>query len=323
MGAYIVKRIASALLILFLDVVLVFSLIHLTPGDPALMIVSGEMGVATENVEAVRRELGLDKPLPVQFYDYLRGLLRGDMGRSFFNNEPVFEMLVARIPMTFTLALVAMLIGLVIAIPSGILAAVKRGSIWDQVFMFLAMFGVSMPAFWLALILMLIFAVQLGWFPVVGYASFFKNPFQWIRHLALPALAIGFAQSALKARMTRSSLLEVLRQDYVALTARAKGLPRWKVIIKHALPNAAFPIVTVVGMSFAYLLGGVVIIEMVFALPGVGNLLIDSVARRDYHVIQGVLLFIATANVVMNLLVDISYAMIDRRVRYGLEEGGT
>lgn len=322
MGAYIVKRIASALVILFLDVVLIFSLIHLTPGDPALMIVSGEMGVNAENVELVRRELGLDKPLPVQFYDYLRGLLRGDMGRSFFNNQPVFEMLVARIPMTFTLALVAMLIGLVIAIPSGILAAVKRGSIWDQVFMFLAMFGVSMPAFWLALILMLIFAVELGWFPVVGYVSLFKNPFEWIRHLALPALAIGFAQSALKARMTRSSLLEVLRQDYVALTARAKGLPRWKVIIKHALPNAAFPIVTVVGMSFAYLLGGVVIIEMVFALPGVGNLLIDSVARRDYHVIQGVLLFIATANVAMNLLVDISYAMIDKRVRYGLEEGG-
>jgi len=316
MGTYIGKRIVFAILILFLDIVLVFSLIHLTPGDPALMIVSGEMTASTDTIEAVRRELGLQKPLPVQFYDYLTGLLRGDMGRSFFNNQPVFEMLVARVPVTFTLALLAMLIGLIIAIPSGILAAVKRGSIWDQFFMFLAMFGVSMPAFWLALILMLVFAVELRWFPVVGYVSFFEDPVGWIRHLALPALAIGFAQSALKARMTRSSLLEVLRQDYVALTARAKGLPAWKVILKHALPNAAFPIVTVVGMSFAYLIGGVVIIEMVFALPGVGNLLIESVGRRDYHVIQGVLLFIVAANVMMNLLVDISYALIDKRVRY-------
>lgn len=319
MGAYIAKRIASALVILFLDVVLVFSLVHLTPGDPATMIVGGEMA-AMGDVEVVRQQLGLDKPLHTQFFNYFGGLLRGDMGSSYFSNEPIIRMMIARIPMTFTLALVAMLIGLVIAIPSGILAAVKRGSVWDQWFMFLAMFGVSMPAFWLALILMLIFAVELGWFPVVGYVSLFENPGGWVRHLTLPALTIGFAQSALIARMTRSSLLEVLRQDYVALTARAKGLPRWRVIVKHALPNAAFPIVTVVGMSFAYLIGGVVIIEMVFALPGVGSLLINSIMRRDYYVIQGVLLFIAALNVVMNLLVDLSYAVIDKRVRYGIEE---
>jgi peptide/nickel transport system permease protein len=187
--------------------------------------------------------------------------------------------------------------------------------------MCLAIFGVSMPTFWLALVLMLVFAVHFGWFPVVGYVGFFESPAAWLRHLALPAVAIGFAQSALIARMTRSSLLEVLRQDYVALTARAKGLPPWKVILKHALPNAAFPIVTVVGMSFAYLIGGVVIIEMVFALPGVGSLLINSIMRRDYQVIQGVLLFIAAANVGMNLLVDLSYGMIDKRVRYAAEEG--
>ena len=223
-------------------------------------------------------------------------------------------MLLARIPVTFSLAVISLLIAMVIALPMGIMAAVKRGSIWDQSFMLLAMFGVSMPSFWLALVLMLIFAVRLGWFPVVG--MFFATPADWVRNLTLPALATGFAQSALIARMTRASLLEVLRQDYVALTARAKGLPSWKVILKHALPNAAFPIVTVIGMSFAYLIGGVVIIETVFALPGVGNLLIDSVSRRDYHVVQGVLLFIASLNVLMNLLVDISYALIDKRVKY-------
>jgi len=323
-GAYIAKRIISALGILLLDILLVFSLIHLTPGDPAVMMVGGgEAGISAKNIELVRQQLGLDKPLHLQFVSYVKRLLQGDMGASYFSNEPVLNMMLNRIPMTFALAFISLLIGMVIAIPSGILAAVKRGSIWDQAFMFIAMFGVSMPAFWLALILMLVFAVEFGWFPLVGYISFLKSPDGWIRHLTLPALTIGFATSALIARMTRSSLLEVLRQDYVALTARAKGLPAWKVIIKHALPNAAFPIVTVVGMSFAYLIGGVVIIEMVFALPGVGSLLINSIMRRDYLVIQGVLLFIAATNVVMNLLVDISYAFIDKRVRYSLEEGKT
>jgi peptide/nickel transport system permease protein len=320
MGVFIARRIASAVGILVLDVVLIFSLLHLTPGDPALMIVGGERGISV-SLDVVRQQLGLDKPLHVQFLSYVSGLIRGDFGRSFFSNEPVATMLWARIPMTFTLALVSLLIGVAIAIPTGILAAVKRGSVLDQGFMFLAIFGVSMPAFWFALVLMLVFAVQFGWFPVVGYVGFFEGPAAWLRHLVLPAVAIGFAQSALIARMTRSSLLEVLRQDYVALTARAKGLPAWKVILKHALPNAAFPIVTVVGMSFAYLIGGVVIIEMVFALPGVGSLLINSIMRRDYQVIQGVLLFIAAANVGMNLLVDLSYGMIDKRVRYAAKEG--
>lgn len=320
MSAFIAKRITSAVGILVLDVVLIFGLLHLTPGDPALMIVGGERGISV-NLETVRQQLGLDKPLHAQFLSYVSGLVRGDLGRSFFSNEPVGTMLWARIPMTFTLAFISLLIGVAIAIPTGILAAVKRGSVLDQGFMFLAIFGVSMPAFWFALVLMLIFAVRFGWFPVVGYVGFLEHPAAWLRHIVLPAVAIGFAQSALIARMTRSSLLEVLRQDYVALTARAKGLPVWKVILKHALPNAAFPIVTVVGMSFAYLIGGVVIIEMVFALPGVGSLLINSIMRRDYQVIQGVLLFIAAANVGMNLLVDLSYGMIDKRVRYAAQEG--
>jgi peptide/nickel transport system permease protein len=313
---YLVRRISGAVGVLLLDVVLVFSLIHFTPGDPARLIVGDERG-ASANLENVRAQLGLDRPLPEQFYTYVTGLLRGDMGRSFFSREPVLDMLVSRIPLTLALAVVALVIGLVIALPTGVLAAVKRGSVWDQAFMLLAMLGVSMPSFWFATVLMLVFAVVLGWFPVVGSASFAESPGRWLTHLVLPATAIGVAQAALTARMTRASLLEVLRLDYVTLTARAKGLPEWRVILKHALANAAFPIVTIIGMNFAFLLGGVVIIETVFALPGIGSLLINSVARRDYYVIQGVLLFVAAANVLMNVLVDVSYVVIDKRVRYG------
>ncbi len=315
MGTYVGRRTLAALGVLLLDVIFVFSLIHLIPGDPAQMIVGDERG-AGGNLDRVRRQLGLDRPLAEQFLAYAGALLRGDLGTSFFSNEPVSRMLLARIPVTFVLAVLSLLISVAIALPCGVLAAVRRGSAWDQAFMLLAMFGVSMPSFWFATVLMLLFAVWLGWFPVVGYVGLFESPTAWIRHLALPAAAIGFAQAALTARMTRSGLLDVLRQDYVALTARAKGLAEWRVILKHALANAAFPIVTIVGMNFAFLVSGVVIIEMVFALPGVGSLLINSVARRDYHVVQGVLLFIAAANVLMNLLVDLSYVVIDKRVRY-------
>jgi peptide/nickel transport system permease protein len=315
-AVYVVRRIIAAAGVLLLDVVLIFALIHFTPGDPARLIVGDERG-SSANVEKVRQQLGLDRPLATQFMTYAAGLVRGDMGQSFFSREPVFEMLAARVPLTLALAVVSLGIGVAVALPTGVLAAVKRGSIWDQVFMLLAMLGVSMPSFWFATVLMLIFAVMLGWFPVVGHTAFTDSPGRWLWHLVLPATAIGVAQAALTARMTRASLLEVLRLDYVTLTARAKGLPEWRIVLKHALANAAFPIVTIVGMNFAFLLGGVVIIETVFALPGVGSLLINSVARRDYHVIQGVLLFVAAANVLMNLLVDLSYVVIDKRVRYG------
>ena len=316
MGAYVSRRILAAAGVLLLDVVLVFSLIHLIPGDPAQLMVGADERSVAGNLDKVRRELGLDRPLPEQFVEYVGGLVRGDLGTSFFNNQSVFDMLITRIPTTFALALLSLIIGLVVALPCGVLAAVKRGSLWDQGFMLLALLGVSMPSFWFATVLMLVFAVGLGWLPVVGYVNFGDNPQGWLRSLILPAVAIGFAQAALTARMTRSSLLEVLKQDYVALTARAKGLSERVVVLKHALANAAFPIITIVGMNFAFLLSGVVIIEMVFALPGIGSLLINSVSRRDYHVIQGVLLFVAAANVLMNLVVDIAYVLIDKRVKY-------
>ncbi len=313
MGVYVAKRLATSLGVLLVFAFLAFFLVHLTPGDPAALIVGGER-LDAARLDVIRRQMGLDKPIHVRMADYFLGLARGDLGRSFFSNLPVSELLVSRVPLTFVLAVISMLVALAIALPTGILAAVKRGSVWDQAFMLLALFGVSMPSFWLALILVLVFAVHMGWFPVVG--TVFATPADWVRNLTLPAIAVGFSQSALIARMTRASLLEVLRQDYVALTARAKGLRGRIVILKHALPNAAFPIITVIGMSFAFLIGGVVIIETVFALPGVGHLLINAVARRDYHVIQGVLLFIAALNVAMNLVVDILYVAIDKRVKY-------
>ncbi len=315
MSAYIVRRVFSAVGVLLMDIVLVFMLLQLTPGDPAVMIVGGEM-IGSGDVESVRRSLGLDKPLHIQLFNYVSRAVRGDLGRSFFTKEPITDMIKQRLPVSFSLAVAATIVGLVIALPAGILAAVKRGSALDQSFMFVAIFGVSMPAFWLGIILMLILAVQFRIFPVVGYVGLFESARDWLRHLVLPTLAIGLSQSALIARMTRSSLLEILRQDYVALTAKAKGVAPWRVILMHALPNAAFPIMTVVGMSVAYLIGGVVVIETVFAMPGLGWLLIHSVMTRDYPVVQGVLLFIAAVNVVANLIVDLSYAFIDKRVRY-------
>jgi len=316
MTTYIVRRVLSAFAVLLFDIVLVFFLLHITPGDPAMSIIGGEdVGVVgADRLDKLRASLGLDKPLHVQLYTYVGNVLRGNLGRSFRAGQTVTHMMAVRLPATLSVAATAMILGLLIAIPAGIIAAVKRGSLWDQGLMLFAIFGVSVPGFWLGIILVILFCVLLRVFPVVGFST--ASPLAWLMSVTLPTIAIGVRGAALTARMTRSSLLETLGQDYVALTARAKGIRQWSVIMRHALPNAAFPIVTVVGMGFAYLLGGIVIIEMVFALPGLGWLLINSVQSRDYPVIQGILLFMAAMNVTMNLLVDLSYAVIDKRVRY-------
>jgi peptide/nickel transport system permease protein len=317
MTTYVAKRLVWFVVVLLVDIVLVFSLLHLTPGDPALLMVGGEAGVqAGVDLDAIRRRLGLDQSYPRQLVTYIGNVVRGDMGRSFFSNQPVFETIVGRVPLTFQLALVSLLIALLVGLPMGIFAALRRNTTWDQGLMIVALLGVSMPNFWLGLLLMLTFAVTLGWLPIVGYVSPTEDVGAWFRHIIMPATALGFSQAALVARITRSSMLEVLRQDYVALTAHAKGLSRWTITIKHALASAAFPVVTVVGLSFAALLGGAVIVEQVFALPGIGSLLINAVSRRDYPMIQGTLLFIAFANVLMNLLVDLSYGLLDPRVRF-------
>ena len=316
MISYIARRILSAFLVLLLDIVLVFFLLHLTPGDPAMSIIGGEdVGIASEErVENLRRSLGLDRPLHIQLFSYMGNVLRGNLGTSFRAGQTVTHMMAVRLPATLSLAATALILGLVISIPAGIISAVKRGTAWDQGLMLIAIFGVSIPGYWLGIVLVILFSVTFRIFPVIGFST--ASPMAWLMSITLPTIAIGVRSAALTARMTRSSLLETLGQDFVALTARSKGLRQWSVVMKHALPNAALPIVTVVGMGFAYLLGGIVIIEMVFALPGLGWLLINSVQSRDYPVIQGILLFMATMNVTMNLLVDLSYAFIDKRVRY-------
>ena len=313
---YITRRILSAFVVLLLDIVLVFFLLHLTPGDPAMSIIGGEdVGInSMEKVERLRESLGLNRPLYVQLFSYVGNVLRGDLGTSFRAGQTVTHMMAVRLPATLSLAGTALILGLLIAIPAGIIAAVKRGSLWDQGLMFLAIVGVSIPGYWLGIVLVILFCVTWQIFPVVGFST--ASPMKWVLSITLPTIAIGVRSAALTARMTRSSLLETLGNDYVALTARAKGIRQWHVVMRHALPNAMLPIITVVGMGFAYLLGGIVIIEMVFALPGLGWLLINSVQARDYPVIQGILLFMAAVNVLMNLLVDLSYAFIDKRVRY-------
>lgn len=316
MTSYIVRRVLSAFLVLLLDIVLVFFLLHLTPGDPAMSIIGGEdVGVTSwEKVENLRRSLGLDRPLHIQLFTYVGNVLRGDLGTSFRAGQTVVHMMAVRLPATLSVAATSMILGLLISIPAGIFSAVKRGSLWDQGLMMVAILGVSVPGYWLGIVLVLLFSVMWKIFPVVGFST--ASPTAWILSVTLPTIAIGVRSAALTARMTRSSLLETLGQDYVALTARAKGIRQWRVVMRHALPNAMFPIITVIGMGFAYLLGGIIVIEMVFALPGLGWLLINSVQTRDYPVIQGILLFMAAMNVAMNLLVDLSYAFIDKRVRY-------
>lgn len=297
---------------------LVFGLSHLAPGDPAQIILlrqSGEVPTV-EAVERLRRQLGLDDPLPVRYGRWLWNALQGDLGFSYRTGEPVLKGLVDHFPATLQLATAALLIGLLIALPLGVLSAVRRNSTLDHGSRLAALVGASVPSFWLGYLLILLFSVQLGLFPVAGRGG-------W-EHLVLPALTLGVGAAASLARLTRSSLLEELRQDYVR-TARAKGLPERTVIGRHALRNALNPIVTLIGIRFGALLGGAVVVEVVFAWPGIGRHLVDSIFDRDYPTIQGFVLFMGTVFVLLNLLVDLSYLWLDPRVRLsgGREERGS
>lgn len=286
-----------------------FSLMHFVPGDPAEIIAERKYGenVTTETVELVKKEMGLDRPIFVQYFRWVAGLFQGDFGNSFRSGRPVWNEIMVRLPATAELALAAMLISLIIAIPVGILSAVKQYSMMDSIGMVGAMLGVSMPNFWLGLLLILVFSVHFGWLPVFGRGE--------ITHLILPALTLGTGIAAVTTRLTRSSLLEILKQDYIR-TARSKGLVERAVINRHALKNALIPVVTVVGLQFGALLEGAVVVEVIFAWPGLGRLLVDSIFARDFPVIQGCVFFIAVMYVIVNLLVDISYAWLDPRIRY-------
>lgn len=305
MPRYLARRLALTIPVLLGVATLVFALIHLIPGDPAQAML-GETA-AEEDVEALRRRLGLDRPLVEQYGSFLAGLARGDLGTSLRTNEPVVQAILARVPATMELAAAAMLVAIGVAIPLGIVAAVGRGTFVDHLATTLALTGISVPNFWLGPLLAIIFAVELGWLPVSGRGT--------PAHLVLPAISLGAALAAILARMTRASLLEELREPYVQ-AARARGASQPRAVLRHAFRNSLIPVVTLIGLQFGAVLTGAVITETIFAWPGIGRLLIQSIGFRDYPLVQGCILFIAVTYVAMNLLTDLVYGVLDPRIRY-------
>ena len=313
MLAYVVRRLVATVFVMTFVAFFVFSLLYLTPGDPAATI-AGDLATA-DDIARIHRQLGLDDPFLVRFGDWAWGVLQGDLGTSIFTNLPVTTLIAQRVGPTVSLTVMALIITLSFAIPLGVLAASKVGSWIDRLVMVVAVLGFSVPSFVLAYMLILCFSVWLGWLPVQGYASLSEGFAPFIEHLILPSIALGLIYGALIARITRAAMLEVLSQDYIR-TAQAKGLTEGKVLVGHALRNAAIPIVTVIGLGIALLIGGVIVTETVFAIPGIGRLTVDAILRRDYPIIQGVTLILSAVYVVINLLVDMSYTFFDPRVRF-------
>jgi peptide/nickel transport system permease protein len=311
MKTYFVRRFLIALPVILGVATLVFLLIHLIPGDP-VEIMLGETALQVDRDE-LRRELGLDLPIVVQYTRFLLQICRGDLGQSLHYREPVSRLIVQRYPATLALTVSAMLVSLWIAVPAGILSGIRQYSAWDHAAMLLALVGVSIPNFWLGPLLIWLFSIHLGWFPVSGTGG--------VRHLVLPALTLGTSMAAIVARMTRSSILEVLREDYV-LTARAKGLSERSVILKHVLRNAMLPVITVVGLQFGALLAGAVITETIFSWPGLGTLLIQAIQTRDYPLVQGCVLVVSLSYVFVNLCTDMLYVLVDPRIQYSDRNAG-
>ena len=312
MGRLLLRRLAATVPVLLLVTAGVFTLLHLTPGDPIDAMMAESVDATVK--ETMRRELGLDQPIYAQYVAWMGRLLRGDLGRSIRNGEPVIENVGRRIRPSLQLATLAMLISLTIAFPVGIVSAVRHNKGADRVGTTFALFGICMPNFLLALVLIFVFGVTLRWLPISGYTDPLEEPLAGVRSLVLPAVTLGLALAAVITRTLRSSLLDALTEDYVR-TARAKGLAEWTVIRGHVLRNALIPVVTVLGLQLGTLIGGAVITEYVFALPGVGRLVVDAVFARDYPLVQGVILLIAVGYIVSNLLVDILYGFIDPRIR--------
>ena len=317
MARYIVRRILASIPVLILVSLLTFIGQSLIPGDPVLAVIGpDEAGSLTKDVlDQKRHELGIDKPLPVQYVKYVERLAHGDFGKSFRTRLPVTSTIKQRLAVSTKLNVITFSINTTLAIALGTVAAVYRGTKLDFLATSWAVMGVATPGFWLGIILILIFSVELGWLPSSGWVDPFKDPVQGVRHLILPVLALGLFGSATIMRQTRSALLEVLRQDYVT-TARSKGLAGRVVLVRHALKNAMLPVITIVGLSLAGLIGGSVLIERVFAIPGVGRLAFDSTVNRDYPVLEGIVLLSATAVLAANLITDIMYAWLDPRIRY-------
>ena len=310
---YLLQRLFTTIIVVFGITFVVFMIIQLVPGDPARVV----LGVAAseENVAALRERLGLNDPIWHQYLTWLGGLLHGDLGNSLVTGQPVTEQILHRLPATLTLAAAGLIVGLLIGLPAGIMSAVKPHSSLDISASILSQIGVSIPDFWLGILLVLLFSLTLGWFPSQGYTPFSQDPLDWFWHLILPALTVGIISGSIQTRFNRSAMLEVLHQDYIR-TARAKGLSEGLVINKHALRNALIPIITIMGRQLTALLSAVVVVEVVFSWPGLGRLTLEAVLDRDYPLLQGAVFTIATLLAFVNLGTDLLYAFIDPRIEY-------
>jgi peptide/nickel transport system permease protein len=311
--AEIVRRLVATTPVMVVVALAVFALLHLTPGDPAV-IIAGDYATS-EDIARIRARLGLDEPLPAQIGIWLSRVLRGDLGTSIFSGLPVTTLIGQRAGTTISLTALAMVISVGVGVPLGIIAAWRKGAWVDRVVMVIAVSGFSMPVFWLGFLLVYVFAISLHWLPVQGYRRLDEGLWPFLSHLILPAVTLSVVYLALIARMTRASMLTVLGEDYIR-TAFAKGLAPRQVLIRHALKSASLPVVTIIGIGFALLIGGTVVTESVFALPGLGRLTVDAIIKRDYPVIQGVILVVSGVYVLINLVIDMLYVVLDPRIRY-------
>lgn len=313
MLAYIGRRVLATIPVMCLVALFVFSLLYIAPGDPVAAIAGDQ--ASPEDYEKIRRSLGLDRPFLVRFLEWFGQVIRGNLGVSLFTGMPVTEMIGQRIEPTLSLMVVTLLLAVVVAIPLGVVSAWKAGTWLDRALMAVSVVGFSVPVFVVGYILAYVLALELDWFPVQGYTPIARGFWEWLEHLVLPAIALGFVYIALIARITRATVMEVLGEDYIR-TARAKGQTERLVLFRHALKNAAVPIVTVIGLGVALLIGGVVVTESVYNIPGLGRLVVDAILKRDYPIIQGLILFFSFLYIVLNLLIDIAYTMLDPRIRY-------
>jgi peptide/nickel transport system permease protein len=313
MLGYIVRRLFATIPVIGVAAFFVFLLLYLTPGDPAAVI-AGDIATV-DDIERIRHKLGLDQPMLPRFWSWASAVLHGDLGISIFTNLPVTQLIGQRVEPTLSLALCTLLLAVLLAVPMGVISAWKAGSAIDRLVMLFSVAGFSIPVFVLAYLLIYLFAIELDWLPVQGYTPLREGFWPWLRHLILPSIALGTIYIALIARITRATMLDVLAQDYVR-TAHAKGLAPTAVLMRHALKNAAVPIVTIIGIGVALLISGVVVTESVFAIPGIGRLTVDAIIRRDYPIIQGVILIFSAVYVLVNLIVDLSYRFFDPRIQY-------
>jgi peptide/nickel transport system permease protein len=313
MFAYVARRILATIPVMAVVALFVFSLLYIAPGDPAAVIAGDQ--ATPDDVERIRQSLGLDRPFLIRFGEWAWQILHGDLGTSIFTNLPVTTMIAQRFEPTLSLMVITLIFAVGVAVPIGVLAAWKAGTFIDRLIMAFAVFGFSVPVFVIAYLLAYLFALELEWLPVQGYTPLSEGLWPWFQNLILPAIALGCVYIALIARVTRAAMLEVLQQDYVR-TARAKGIGQGGILFLHALKNAAVPIVTVIGIGIALLIGGAVVTESVFAIPGLGRLTVDAILRRDYPLIQGLVLLFSFVYVLVNLMIDLSYTLLDPRIRY-------